>query len=176
MDFKEFLIGMAIIESNDNKEGFSKFFFKFTDKDKNNGVDRQELKQLLKFCLDITKQEIGSQEQVIEQKQIFCDDIVCQVESKNELEVIEDDLELNGLKSKLNISKEINENIAVSHAAEQDENKWLEKAYAKLDEVVNEAFENFDNGKKGFLNEEEFCELFSNLESLNISFWKFLNI
>ena len=150
---------MAIIESNDNKEGFSKFFFKFTDKDKNNGVDRQELKQLLTFFLDIYKKDAKSEEQ---NKQEKSDENVSKSEiPKGELEQLRDDLislriemaklrqELNELKSKVNNSKD---------------NDEFENALAKIDELVNEAFEKYDKGKKGFLNEEEFSEFFSKIE------------
>ncbi len=78
IDFKEFLIGIAIFESNDEDKSFTRFLFKVGDKDNSKGIDRLEFKQMLSFCLEANN-DLNTENEVFE---------VSKSEIDNKIEVI----------------------------------------------------------------------------------------
>lgn len=180
MDFKEFLIGTALLESKDNTEAFARLFFKLSDKDKSNGVDKQELKQIIKLFLEIFK-EVEQANQALE----AINSLTSSAQAKTQIDQLRDEianlkLEVATIRSELNELKGVSKTSeaegssteeaklddVVAPDTETAKNKVnYEEMFAKLDLIVDEAYEKFDKDKKGYLDEEGFIAFFNEFES-----------
>lgn len=120
---------MVHIDSMEDKDGFVKFFFKINDRDKSNGIDREELKKFISLMIDLRSQstkEEGEEE---------AHDRDETVKNAEEIQKEIDDL-------KVQVDK-------------------MQKESQKIDKLVHDVFSKYDLGSKGFLNEEEFSQFYS---------------
>lgn len=143
-------MGVSLFKSLNRIEDFVNFLFDISDKDHNQGIDKNEFKPLVNWLL------------------YFVGDNVIHETGRNQItEIFKLKLEVNALKREIQELKQIiyqmnsstSSSLSTSFSiGEEFKRNRIEKKYEKVNEIIAYAFEEYDKTNKGFLSRQELYE------------------